>query len=155
MNQSVASSCPPRSGDLEWGNLPACIADDPEILNALAPLLEAREQELLARRALDPHAAILETIWEPAHQGKELSTVTALVNALLRNRGEILEYDPKEIGWKLKSLGLDRHDNGNNRVLRFDREMRRRIHQLAAKFGLTLPKAAGCTDCEGPQLIVP
>jgi hypothetical protein len=158
MHQPVPSSCQPRSAGFELGgNLPACIADDPEILKALEPMLETRERELLARRALDPHAAILETIWEAAHQGKEVSAtqVSKWVNALLRERGEIQEYNPREIGWKLKSLGLDRHDNGNNRVLRFSREMRRRIHQLAAQFGLTLPKVAGCADCGSSQLIVP
>jgi hypothetical protein len=156
MHQSVLSSAQPRSAGLELGgNLPACIAEDPEIVKALEPALEAREQEVLARRALDPHAAILEVIWAPAHRVKEISAaqITKWVTALLRNRGETLEYNPQQIGWKLRNLGLDRHDNGNNRVLRFSREMRRRIHRLAVQFGLTLPKVSGCTDCEDPQLI--
>jgi hypothetical protein len=76
------------------------------------------------------------------------------VNALLSNRGEILEFSAKQIGWKLKSLGLQRHDNGNNKVLRFCRETRRQIHKLAAQFGLKLPKMENCADCEDSQLAV-
>jgi hypothetical protein len=54
MHQSVAS-CQPRSGGFELGgNLPACIEQDPEIVKTLTPFLEAREQERLARRSLDP-----------------------------------------------------------------------------------------------------
>lgn len=158
MYQSAASSSQPGSGELErGGSLPACIAKDPEILKALAPLFEAREQDLQARRSLEPPAVIVEVIWPACHQGKEITTtqVATWVTALLRSRGEIQEYDAKRIGWALKKLGLDRHDNGKNRVLRFSSEMRRRVHQLAAQFGLTLPKFPGCPDCGGPQLIVP
>src|ERR1700730_13369587 len=157
MDQSVASSGQTKFAGLELGgNLPACIADDPEIVKILTPLLEAHEQELVARRSLDPLVAIVEATWAPAHEGKEISTaqIAQRVNDLLRNRGESLEYSAKEIGWKLKKLGLHRHDNGSNRVLQFFREMRRRSHQLAAQFGLKRPKVVNCADCEDAQLIV-
>ena len=51
-------------------------------------------------------------------------------------------------------MGLARHNNGKCKVLRIDREMRRRIHQLAIQFGLELPKVPNCADCKDPQLIV-
>lgn len=50
-------------------------------------------------------------------------------------------------------MGLDRHNNGKGKVLRIDREMRRRIHQLATQFGLELAKVPDCADCKDPQLI--
>jgi hypothetical protein len=59
------------------------------------------------------------------------------------------------LGWKLRDLGLNRHHNGKGKVLRVSREMRGRIHQLAAQFGLKLPKVADCADCENAQTIVP
>ncbi len=51
-------------------------------------------------------------------------------------------------------MGLNRHNNGKCKVLRIDREMRRRIHHLAIQFGLELPKVPNCADCKDPQVIV-
>jgi hypothetical protein len=137
------------------GSLPASIAEHPEIRKALTPLLEAHEHDLLAIRALDPHLAIVEAIWGAAHKEKETSVVdlTKLVNALLRDRGEILEYNVNEIGWKLANLRLARRHNGKRKVVRFTREMHRRIHQLATQFGLQLSKVTDCDDCKGTQLV--
>ena len=137
------------------GSLPACIAEDPEIRKALTPLLEAHELDLQASRARDPHVTIVEAVWTAAHTDKEVSTaeITKRVNALLRERGEVLRYNSNEIGWKLSNLGLDRRHNGKRKAVRLSREMRRRIHQLAAQFGLRLPLVADCDDCKGTQLI--
>ncbi len=123
----------------------------------MPPLLEAHEQDLLAIRSLDPHPASVETIWGPSHKEREISTaeITKLVNALLRDRGEILQYNVNEIGRKLANLGLSRQHNGKRKVVRFTREIRRRIHQLATEFRLQLPKVADCDDCKGTQLIGP
>lgn len=136
--------------------LPLFLREDPQIVKAVTPLLEVHEQERQARRALDPRVAILEAVWAAAHEGKEISTaeVAKRVNALLRNRGEILEYSAKKVGWKMRDLGLQRNDNGNNKVLRFGREMRRQVHLLATQFGLRLPKMVDCADCESSQPIV-
>ena len=120
MHQSVLSCCQPRSAGFELGgNLPACIAEDPEIVEALRPLVDAREQELRAWRALDPHVVIVEVIWSPSHREKEMSTaeITKRVNALLRERGEMLRYNSSEIGWKLRNLGLFSHHNGKRKVV--------------------------------------
>lgn len=152
----MALFCQPTFvGFAAGGSLPACIAGNPEIRKALTPLLESHEQDLLASRALDPHVAIVEAVWAAAHEGKEISTaeITTRVNALLRDRGEILEYNVNQIGWKLSNLDLARRHNGTRKVLQFSREMRRQIHRLAAQFGLQLPKVADCEDCKRIQLI--
>jgi hypothetical protein len=150
-----ASSQPTFVGFAAGGSLPACIAENPEIRKALTPLLEAHEQDLLASRALDPHVAIVESVWTPSHKEKELSTaeIAKRVTALLRDRGETIRYNSKEIGWKLRSLGLSRRHNGKCKAVLFDRETRHRIHVLAAQFGLQLPKVADCNDCKRTQLI--
>jgi hypothetical protein len=156
MDQSYGSSRPPTfAGFAPAESLPACIAEDPEIRKALTPLLEAHEQDLLASRALNPYVAIVEVIWTAAHDKKEISTaeITERVNALLRDRGETWMYNANEIGWKLANLGLSRRHNGQRKVVRFTREMRRRVHQLAAQFGLQLPQRAECADCNDAQLI--
>ena len=158
MRQSVLSSCSPRPSGFELGgNLPACIAEDHEIVEAMAPVLEARAQELLARRSLDPHVAIVEALWSGAHTEKEIAVkeITKRVNALLRSRGEISTCNEKQLGWKLRSLGLHRAHNGRGKVLRISRETRRRVHELAQQFALKLPKVPECADCENAQSIVP
>jgi hypothetical protein len=130
-------------------HLPQFLQREAEIVKMVRPLLEAHEEELVLHRQLDPEVALVEVLWTPAHQEKEISTseVTKRRNALLCSRGECLTHNAWQVGWTLARLGLRRRDNGHNRVLRFSREMRRQIHQLAARFGLKLPKVAGCADC--------
>ena len=77
------------------------------------------------------------------------ATGSRVVNALLRDRGETLRYNSKEIGWKLRSLGLLSRHTGMRKALRFSRDVRRQIHRLAAQFGLQLPRFADCEDCKG------
>jgi hypothetical protein len=88
---------------------------------------------MIARRACDVHLAMVEVGWSPAHEDREISItrLADLTNALLRSRGEILEYSPGEIGWKLRNLGF-RHRNGHGMVLQFSRENRILIHRLNA-----------------------
>jgi len=57
-------------------------------------------------------------------------------------------YNSREIGWKLRNLGLLSRHSGTRKTLRFSRDVRRRIHRLAAQFGLQLPKVADCEDCK-------
>jgi hypothetical protein len=144
----VSESCP-AAGRL---NLPACIREEPEFAQAVIPLLRRQEQDALARRTCDVNVVVVEVLWAPSHEAEEVtvSQITDLTNTLLRCRGETLEYSAEEIGWKLKNLGLYRHRNGSGMVLRFSRENRLRIHQVAEHFGLTLPAADGCRDCASP-----
>jgi hypothetical protein len=125
---------------------------EPEIVAAVSPLLAAHEEELGLLRRLDPDVVLRELLWESAHTEKEISTeaLTQHLTAELRNRGETLVYNEKEIGWRLTKMGLPRKDNGHNRVLRFSRDVRRRVHRLAAEVGLQLARVAGCPDCQDP-----
>jgi len=73
--QPVLSTRQPTStGFALGGSLPACIAEDREIVEALRPLIDAYEQELRAWRGLDPHVVIVEVIWSASHTEKEIST---------------------------------------------------------------------------------
>ena len=133
-------------------HLPVFLQREPEIVAAVSPLLEAHEEELKFVRRLDPDVVLRELLWESAHTEKEISTeaLTQHLTAELRNRGETLVYNEKEIGWRLTKMGLPRKDNGHNRVLRFSRDVRRRVHRLAAEVGLQLARVAGCPDCQDP-----
>lgn len=136
-------------------NLAACIQGEPEIARAIVPLLRRHEQDTLAQRGCDPNLAIIEAIWAPSHEAKEIgiTRLTELTNVLLRCRGETLEYNIMEIGWKLRRLGFYRHRNGKGMVLRFSRESRLLVHQLAAQWCLNLPARDGCPTCARREVI--
>jgi len=88
-------------------------------------------------------------LWSPSHGSKELAVaeLTKRVNAILRSRGELSDLSWYEVGWKLRRLGLDRGRNGAGKLLKFSRDLRRQLHQLARDFQLDVPKMAGCGDC--------
>ena len=135
-------------------SLAACLQGDPDFAQTVIPLLQRQEQDALARRSCDVNSAVVEVIWAQSHQAKEIavSQITELTNALVRCRGETLVYSGQEIGWKLKNLGFYRHRNGGGMVLRFSRETRLLVHQLARHYGLTFCAIDGCRDCAPPQV---
>lgn len=133
-------------------NLAAGVLGEAEILESIAPLLRRLEQDKIAQRGCDVHSAMIEVMWTPSHADRELgiSHLAELTNALLRSRGEILEYGAVEIGWKLKSFGLRHHRNGRGMVLQFSHENRLLVHQVAARLSLNLHPVPNCALCS-PQ----
>jgi hypothetical protein len=136
-------------------NLFACVQREPELIQAVTPLLSSQEQETTARRMLDPNIVIVEVLWKPAHQERKLTVkkITEASNVLLRLRGEKYEYNEEEIGWKLEHLGFKRHRNGSGMVLNFSSENSHLLHQLARTSGINFPKWPGCSDCTEPEVI--
>ena len=136
-------------------NLAAGVLGEAEIVESIAPFLRRLEEDKLAQRGCDIHLAIIEVTWAPSHADREigLTRMTELVNALLRWRGEILEYSTAEIGWKLRSFGFHRHRNGRGMVLRFSQENRVLLHQLASQFSLNLPSVADCALCSPQEAV--
>jgi hypothetical protein len=156
IHPSIAAPCQSASARCERdAGLPACLTENREIVKLWTPLLESQDQELQLRWSREPRVVIVETIWGPSHENKEMSTeqITQRVNALLWKRGEVLKYNSLQIGRMLRELGLNSRHNGKHKVLRFCRDQRRQIHALALQFGLNLPKDPGCSDCNDPQLI--
>jgi len=134
-------------------HLPLFLQREPDIVKAVSPLLEAHEEELKFLRRLDPDVVLRELLFESVHTEREISTeaLTRHLKAELWVRGETLVYNEREVGWRLTKMGLPRKSNGHHHVLRFSREVRRRIHRLAAEVGLQLAKVRGCPDCQDPQ----
>jgi hypothetical protein len=130
-------------------NLPACIEEESDFVAAVGPLVERQKRDSLARRTCDFNAAVVEILWEPSHRTPDISVdnITQLVNALLRCRGEVRVYSNEETGWCLRSFGLYRDRAAGGMMLRFSREHRWQIHQVARQCGLTLPLVDGCPDC--------
>ena len=75
------------------------------------------------------------------------------VNALLRSRGEILEYSAEEIGWKLKDLNIPRHTSSSGRQVLLGRETSQRVHRLAQVYDLPCSHRIepDCPDCNQAQ----
>jgi hypothetical protein len=130
-------------------SLTASVLGESEIIQLMNPAIRRMEQEKITDRGCDVHQIMMEAVWGSSHQDREIavSRLTELANALLRSRGEILEYSAAEIGWKLRNLGFDRHRNGRGMVLRFSLENRILLHRRAEGWGLDLRKVPGCDLC--------
>ncbi len=154
------SCCDVRNANFPNGelahNLTTCIQGEPEIAQAIASILQRQAHDAQGQRGCDVNLAILEVLWAPLHDTKEIAVnrIAELTNALLRCRGEVLEYSAVEIGWRLKNLGLYRHRNGAGMVLRFSQEHCRIIHQLTRRFALSLSSVTDCPNCVQPEDIV-
>jgi hypothetical protein len=133
-------------------NLGACVPEDPEIVAMLTPLFESHQEGIATQRSCDPRVAILEAIWTPSHQQDEMSVaeIAKRVNAILHSRGLNHEYSVKEIGWKLRNLGLSTSRTGKGKELRFA-ESRGEIHYAAREFRMQLSFVKNCTDCQEIQ----
>lgn len=127
----------------------ALFADEPAAAKLLLPALEQQQEASIRRSAVDPFAVIVEVIWGPVHSGQTISTseICGRANALLHSRGERTSFTAKEIGWKLSSLELPRRRTANAMVLRDSDEVRSRLHDLARRFALKLPKMKDCQQC--------
>jgi hypothetical protein len=149
---------PPAFAGLELArNLLACVPDEPEVAQAAVPLLESQQQDLFVRRSHDLSSVIVEVLWALIHEPRRKfspSDIADLANALLRSRGELLEYSAADVGRRLRALGINRHKGRNSMVLQFSRALSRRVHQLARDFNLQLPlHAEKCVDCTPPQIV--
>jgi hypothetical protein len=150
LRETHATVCQPKFPNTEAAhNLLACIQEQHEIAQAMAPILQRQDHDAQVQRGCDVSRVIVEVIWTPLHERTEIavSRITELTNALLRCRGETLEYSAAEIGWKLRNLGLYRNRNGSGMFLRPSRDISVVVHRLAARLGLGLSPVAGCVDC--------
>jgi hypothetical protein len=137
-------------------NLARFLEQDPDIARTIAPILQRQHEDANVQRGCDVSRAIVEVLWALVHQKTEVAIgrIAELTNALLRSRGETLEYSPEEVGWKLKNLGFYRDRSGAGKVLRASRETIILSHQLARRLFLNLPPVDGCADCVQPEVVV-
>jgi hypothetical protein len=122
--------------------------------------MKPQDQDARVQRASHIEYSIIEVLLALIHQGKlrELGVgkIADLANALMRSRGEILEYRPDEVGWKLKALSLFRHRRSSGSLLILDRETSIKVHALARTYVLPSLRVAveGCPDCAATQISV-
>jgi hypothetical protein len=76
------------------------------------------------------------------------------VNAVLRASGEIKEYNALEIGRLLSRLNVPRSRTAGRMVIDLTRQVRRRVHDLKRRYGVTTSpdRFPGCPDCEPSEV---
>ena len=116
----------------------------------LLPFLEDQENGVRDRALVDPDRALVEVLWGPAHECKELpvGNITERLNALLRSRGENKVFNSVEVGFRLRNLDIERRRGQNCKLVTVNREMIGRLHDLAARFGLQLSNHESCGTCQ-------
>jgi hypothetical protein len=134
-------------------SLGACIVGDDELQARIVPLLEPVDAEIQVTRASLLPAFTLEVLLARCHgtTGRyfPVTDLTGDLNTLLRGRGETLEVSPENTGWTLRALGL--HTNfisGGRKGLVLTNELREKIHDLAAGYGVqTLRAPSAKIEC--------
>jgi hypothetical protein len=133
----------------------SCFPDDADLAHEVLQLLRPQDDDTRAQALLDVGYAITEILWGLLHDGLapeiRVSELTKNVNALLSSRGELQEYSSKEIGWKLRSLNINRHRDTTGRNILLNREASKRIHMLSVEYDLPLRRLckSDCPDCAG------
>ena len=135
-------------------SLGAAIVGDAELAGRIPSLLAPQDADARARRSVLPEGAILTVALALIHEGKLkkmlTGALTPLVNAALRAKGEVVEFSPEEVGWRLSRLGLYTHRMAGGNGIRFDREFSRAVHNLARRFGVEISPTGSpeCPDCQ-------
>ncbi len=109
------------------------------------------------RDALKPERALVEVLLGAMHEQQDLAVgrATDLMNALLRNRGEVKAYSSEEVGWLLRKLDVRRQRGQNAKMITANRETSRRVHDLALSLGSPLPAVSNCPLCNAQSVESP
>ena len=122
--------------------------------------LRPQDEDIRGRRFRDVKCAIVEVLWGMLHHGKsdeaQVDELAKDVNALLRNRGETLAYNPEQIGWSLRSLNIPRHSTSTGRQILLKKDTRDRVHQLARAYDLACSQRGepDCRDCNQAEAAI-
>jgi hypothetical protein len=134
-------------------SLGAAVVDDADLTARIATLLAPQDAAVRAQNTLLPEVGIvtaaLALIHEREKQQVLVKELTQFVNVVLRAGGEIFEYSPEEIGWRLTKLGLFTRRIAGGKGIRVDREFTRAVHDLARRFGVekSPDRFPTCPDC--------
>lgn len=130
--------------------LGACVPDDVELTENLVTLLGPQDEDSRTRSDTDVLAVVTEVVLAYLHSSELTEAPVAKIckdtNVILRIRGELHEYSPVEIGWRLRALGIRRHRSSKNHVVVLSRDLSRRVHHLAQLYGVASVKRE-CPEC--------
>ena len=126
--------------------------DDDELQSRIIALLKPRDVEIQIDRTMLLESVVLEALLTACHgtQSATLSMheLTQRVNSILAGRGESLQVSPEVVGWKLKALDFrTEFITGGRKGLTLLEETRKKIHALAAAFGVRMLRAVPTEGC--------
>ena len=145
----LASPTQPLARSLQTG-----IVGDAELQSDVASWLRNQDEETRAERSAALESVLLEAslffCHDPKRQEVYVGELTYTVNTILKNRGETAELEPREVGHRLRCLGLfTKRLSGAGRGITLLQPDRQRIHRLAYDFEVPSVRdgIARCGDC--------
>jgi hypothetical protein len=119
--------------------LGACLVGSPKLQGELISLLAPQVEQRLMDRSSSLEGMTIEAILSLAHQGKSkllAGEIATEVNCISKARGELLQFQPENIGHALRKLGLfTRRLGKDGRGLVVDQPTLIRVHELAQVHG--------------------
>lgn len=112
----------------------------PELRSGLIQLLENHEESASATRYTELRFVVLEAVLHHIH--KELGArvtvgeIAQTAMAILKGRGDSSTHGPREVGEKLRDLGLVAKRRSDGYAITLDEAASRKVHQLADIAGL-------------------
>ena len=135
-------------------NLAACVVGDSELAAGVVPLLCEQDECVRGQRDRQPESVVLEALLVCIHENEkdrvQVKGIAALANAILRSRGEFIQYSPEEVGHCLDILCLHRTRSADGMFLILTGATRRLVHVLARAH--EVPSVSnvvpGCPECK-------
>jgi len=138
--------------------LTAPLLGDAEGTSTLLTILGEHDEEAQIERSLEPEWLVAEALFSVCHAGVEkgrhvseilVGGVAAEINSGLQTRSEDIRLNAKKVGLVLKSLGLRTASLGRlGRGLQLTSDMKRKIHELAARLGIDRRAISSMTGLE-------
>jgi hypothetical protein len=130
-----------------------CTPDDTDLQQELVHVLSAHDAEIRSERWTDVNTILVEVILAGCHEADRqhlyIGEIAKDVRALLEDRGERRQVEPREVGERLRGAGLIAERVSKGFRLRLSQVVRRRVHELA--YSIDAPTieagAVSCPDC--------
>jgi hypothetical protein len=142
--------------------LGACAGSNRELRARYASLIGWQDNSVRAERRVSPESCLTEVLLGLVHLGASdrnakclaIKEISKSLNAVLRDRGAIMEHSPEEVGWMLKRLRIPKDPRNKRGVkIALGRETSSRVHALARKYGISLAEPCGqCSECSSGRV---
>jgi hypothetical protein len=157
----------PRARDLALG-MTAPLLGEAMLEDKLFAILRESDREARVERSLEPEWLVVEALFDLCHEGIAhnrmiseilVGGVSAHINKSLAFRGEDIRVTTKKVSGALKGLGIRTRKLGKlGRGLTFTSVMKKKIHDLARRFGFDRTDLATLAGLEsgygGPSCVL-
>ncbi len=131
-------------------SLELLVADDPEVLATVSPLLKAQDKQIERSRLTGTESVVVEALLAACHQNEAeilVSGVAKLANAIWLGRSEAFNLEPRAVGDILRHLGLQTERIGAaGRGLKLDQRTCQSVHELARDYRVP-NRIESCSHC--------